>query len=94
MGSLMEPKGKSQVTFLSLSLSLPLSPRDPALVSLLLSAGLSHVPLCLIAGFISLMVVSLLSENSDLHVLRLSLSHITNFISSSCDFSAQIPTTD
>lgn len=46
-GSLMKPKGSSQATIVCLSLSLPRSLEPHALIPFLLSAGLSHAPLCL-----------------------------------------------
>lgn len=70
---------------LSLSLSRPLSSS---------STQLSHAPLCLTAGFLSLITVYVLSQNSDLHVLWLSLCQVANFISSLYDLSAHILTTE
>lgn len=84
---------KTGNNYLSLSLSLPLSLGPQALASFLLSSGLSHAPRCLAAGFLSLIMVSLLSQNFDFHVLWLSLGYVANFISSLYDLSAQIPTT-
>ena len=70
---------------LSLPLSLPLSSS---------STQLSHAPLCLTAGFLSLIMVYVLSQNSDLHVLWLSLRHVANFISSLYDLPGHILTTE
>lgn len=92
-GSLIASMGRRQVTIISLSLSLPASLGPQALASFLLSSGLSHAPLCLTAGFLPLIIVSLLSQNFDFHVPWLSLCYVANFISSLYDLSAQIPTT-
>ena len=89
----MEPKGSRQATPVPVSVP-PLSLGPHALASLLLSAGLSPAPLCLIAGFFSLVMVSVLSQNSDLNVLWLPFCQVPNFTLSLSDLSAQIPTTD
>lgn len=77
--------------FLFLSLPFCLGPH---VLAFLLSSRLSQGPLCLAAGFLSLIMAYVFSQNFAFHVQWLSFCHVANFISSLNDLSAQIPTTD